>query len=328
MEIALQITLLVVGFILLIKGADWLVSGASSVASHFKVSKQLIGLTIVAFGTGAPELAVSISSLINGNTDMLLGNVMGSNIINILLLIGLAAVIHPIGIKKSTISKELPLLLLISTAMVVLFLDMGIAGADANIFSRGDAIICVLLFAIFVYYILNMVKQNRKDKKAIGKPQYKLGLSFLFVFLGLAGVIGGSQLVVNSASALAAMIGISDRIIALTVVAFGTSLPELVTTVTAARRHENELLVGNIIGSNIFNICIVLGLPVAIFGTITPGSFELIDIVMMIGSSLILWMVAKRGEDGKGGTIRRSEGFLMLVIFAIYYSYIIYGALA
>ena len=329
MEIILQITLLVVGFIFLIKGADWLVSGASSVASHFKVSKQLIGLTIVAFGTGAPELAVSISSLINGNTDMLLGNVMGSNIINILLLIGIAAVIHPIHIKKTTISKELPLLLLISTAMVVLFLDMGIAGADANIFSRGDAIICILLFAIFVYYILNMVKQNRKDKKAVEKPKYKLGLSFIMVLVGLIGVVAGSQLVVNSASTLAAMVGISDRIIALTIVAFGTSLPELVTTITAARRHENELLVGNIIGSNIFNICIVLGLPVAIFGTITPGSFELVDIIMMIGSSIILWMVARSGEDdGSSGIICRSEGLFMLIIFTIYYGYIIYGALA
>lgn len=328
MEYILQIILLIVGFLFLIKGADWLVSGASSVASHFKVSKQLIGLTIVAFGTGAPELAVSISSLVNGNTDMLLGNVMGSNILNILLLIGIAAVIHPIQIKKSTIAKELPLLLLISTAMVVLFLDMGIAGSDANIFSRGDAIICILLFAIFVYYILGMVKQNRKDKKAIEKPKYKLGPSFLLVLLGLAGIVAGSQLVVNSASTLATMIGVSDRIIALTIVAFGTSLPELVTTITAASRHENELLVGNIIGSNIFNICIVLGLPVAIFGTITPGSFELIDIIMMIGSSVILWIVAKRGEDGSGGVIRRPEGLFMLVTFIAYYSYIIYNALA
>ena len=327
MEIVTQIILLVVGFVLLIKGADWLVDGSSSVASHFKVSKQLIGLTIVAFGTGAPELAVSISSLVSGNTDMLLGNVIGSNILNILLLIGLAAVIHPITIKKSTISKELPLLLLISTSLVVLFLDTGLAGADANVFSRGDAIICVLLFAVFVYYILNMVKQNRKDKKAVEKPKYKLGLSFVFVVLGLVGVVAGSQLVVGSASAIASMIGISDRIIALTVVAFGTSLPELVTTVTAAKRHENELLVGNIIGSNIFNICIVLGLPVAIFGTITPQSFEMLDIAMLIGSSVILWMVAKRGEDGSGGIIRRSEGFLMLLVFFIYYGYIIYSAL-
>lgn len=323
MEIAGQIALLIVGFIILIKGADWLVSGASSVASNFKVSKQLIGLTIVAFGTGAPELAVSISSLISGNTDMLLGNVMGSNIINILLLIGVAALINPIKVNKNTISKELPLLLLISTALVVLFLDTSITGAVINTISRGDALICVLFFAIFLYYIIGLTKKNRKEKKVVEKPKYKLGKSFLFVILGLVGVVAGSQFVVNSASFLASAIGISDRVIALTVVAFGTSLPELVTTITAARRGENELLVGNIIGSNIFNICIVLGIPVVIFGTITPESFQAIDIIMLIGSTVLLWMVAR-----KGSPITKREGLLMLLVFALYYAYIAYGALA
>ena len=322
MEIILQITLLIFGFVILIKGADWLVSGASSVASNFKVSKQLIGLTIVAFGTGAPELAVSISSLFSNNTDMLLGNVMGSNIINILLLIGVAALIHPIKINKNTISKELPLLLLISTALVVLFLDTSITGAITNTISRADAIICVLFFAIFLYYIIGLTKKNRKDKKAVEKPKYKLGKSFFFVFLGLAGVVAGSQFVVSSASFLASAIGISDRVIALTVVAFGTSLPELVTTITAARRGENELLVGNIIGSNIFNICIVLGIPVAIFGTITPESFQAIDIAMLLGSTALLWLVAR-----KGSPITKREGLLMLIVFALYYTYIAYGAL-
>lgn len=327
-NIIFQIILLVAGFIFLIKGADWLVSGASSVASNFKVSKQLIGLTIVAIGTGAPELAVSISSLISGNTDMLLGNVIGSNIINILLLIGVAALINPIKIKRSTISKEIPLLLLISTALIVLVLDVNITGADTNLISRSDAIICVLLFAIFIYYIINLVRKNRNAKKEVEKPKWKLGKSFLIVLVGLAGVVGGSQLVVNSASIIASAVGISDRIIALTVVALGTSLPELVTTITAAKRNENELLVGNIIGSNIFNICIVLGLPVAIFGAITPESFDALDIIMLIGSAAILWMVATRGSHGKTGRIKRSEGFLMLTIFLIYYGYIVYGALA
>lgn len=323
LNILFQVILLVVGFVLLIKGADWLVSGASSVASNFKVSKQLIGLTIVAFGTGAPELAVSISSLINGSTDMLLGNVIGSNILNILLLIGIAAMIAPIKINRNTISKELPLLLLISTALVVLFLDTSITGASANLITRSDAIICILFFAIFLYYIINMTRKNKKERKKVEKPQYKLGKSFLFVFLGLIGVVAGSQLVVNSASTIASTIGISDRIIALTVVAFGTSLPELFTTITAAKKGENELLVGNVIGSNIFNICIVLGVPGAIFGTITPESFEAIDIIMLIGSSALLWLVARKGSQ-----ITRREGALMLIVFALYYGYIVYGALA
>lgn len=322
MDTFLEVFLLIVGFVLLIKGASWLVSGASSAASNFKVSKQLIGLTIVAFGTGAPEFAVSISSLISGNTDMLIGNVMGSNILNILLLVGVAAIINPIKINKNTISKELPLLLLISTGLIFLFLDISLAGDTVNAISRSDALVCVLFFAIFLYYIIAMTKKNRKDKKVIEKPQYKLGKSFLFVILGLAGVVIGSQLVVNSASTIAEAIGISDRIIALTVVAFGTSLPELVTTITAAKRGENELLIGNIIGSNIFNICIVLGLPIAIFGTVALESFEVIDVIMMIGSAALLWLVAR-----KGSPISRREGAFMLVVFALYYGYIIYGAL-
>ena len=323
MEIALQILVLVIGFIFLIKGADWLVSGASSVASNFKVSKLLIGLTIVAFGTGAPELAVSFSSLINGNTDILLGNVIGSNIINILLLIGIAAVIRPIKVQKDTVSKELPLLLLISTALIVLILDTTLSGALENIFSRSDAIICLLLFCIFLYYLIALARKNKKEVKKVEKPQYKLGKSFLFVIIGLAGVVAGSQLVVSSASFIASAIGISERIIALTVVALGTSLPELVTTVTAARKGESDLLVGNIVGSNIFNICMVLALPIVISGSISPGNFEVIDLAMLMVATVILCLLARRNHD-----INRIEGLLMLVIFAIYYGYIIYGALA
>lgn len=321
MEIFWQVLLLIFGFVILIKGADWLVEGASSVASNFKVSKQLIGLTIVAFGTGAPELAVSISSLASGNADMLLGNVLGSNIINILLLIGVAALISPIKINRSTISKELPLLLLTSIGLVFLFLDTLISGADENMITRSDGLICVLFFAVFLYYIFAMMRKNRSERKTVEKPRWKLGKSFLFVVLGLVGVVAGSKFVVDSASFIASAIGISDRIIALTVVAFGTSLPELVTTITAARKHENELLVGNIIGSNIFNICIVLGLPVAIFGGIRPENFEMLDVIMMVASAALLWFVAR-----KGSPISKKEGALLLIVFALYYGYIVTNA--
>ena len=324
MEIALQIVLLIIGFIVLIKGADWLIDGASSTASHFKVSKMLIGLTIIAFGTGAPELAVSISSLINGTTDMLLGNVIGSNITNILLLIGIGALIRPIKINKNTISKELPLLLLISTVLVVLFLDTILMNSAANTISRADGIICILFFLIFLYYIISMARKNRKKaKKEVEKPKYKLGISLLLIVVGLIGVVGGAELVVSSASTIAKSIGITDRIIALTIVAFGTSLPELITTIKAAKRGETELLVGNIIGSNIFNICIVLGLPVTLFGTVTPESFQIIDIVMLIGSAVVLLLTARSGHK-----ITRLEGGLMLTLFFIYYGFIIYGAFA
>ena len=326
MEIILQIALLIIGFVLLIKGADWLIDGASSVASNFKVSKLLIGLTIIAFGTGAPELAVSFSSIINGSTDILIGNVIGSNIVNVLLLIGIAAVIRPIKVQKDTVSKELPLLLLISTALIVLLMDVSLSESIINTFSRADAIICLLFFGIFLYYLFSMARKNRRGKSAkkeVEKPKYKLGKSFLFVILGLIGVVGGSQLVVNSATFLATAAGISERVISLTVIAIGTSLPELVTTITAAKKGESDLLIGNIVGSNIFNICIVLALPVLISGTITPNNFEIIDIVMLLFSSALLCVLAKHNE-----TVSRGEGTLMLVIFTVYYSYIIYGALA
>ena len=323
MEIALQILLLVVGFALLIKGADWLVDGASSVASHLKVSKLLVGLTIVAFGTGAPELAVSFSSLISGSTDILVGNVVGSNIINVLLLIGIAAVILPIKVKKDTVSKELPLLLLISSALIVLLLDTNLTEAVTNTFSRADAIICLLFFGIFLYYLISMARKNKKDLNVVEKPKYKLGKSIIFIILGLAGIVGGSQLVVNSASFIAAAAGISERIISLTIVALGTSLPELVTTITAARKGESDLLVGNIVGSNIFNICIVLALPIAISGGISPSNFEIIDLVMLVFSALLLCILARKDH-----MITRAEGILMLIVFTVYYGYIVYGALA
>lgn len=324
MNIVLSIVLLAVGFVLLIKGADWLVDGASSIATRFKVSKTLIGLTIVAFGTSAPELAVSISSLVNNSSDMLLGNVIGSNIINVLLLIGIAATICPIRVSKDTVKKELPILLLISTALVVLLLDTSLNNALINTISRGDAIVCLLFFAIFLYYLIAMAIKNRESKeKKKEKPKYKLGLAIIMTLLGLAGLVGGSTLVVNNASEIARAIGISDRIISLTIIALGTSLPELVTTIVAARKKETDLIVGNIIGSNIFNICIVMGLPVAIFGTITPESFQIMDIVMLVLSALLLFLMTRHDRN-----ITRKEGFLMLVIFMIYYGYIVYEAFA
>lgn len=324
MEIFIQLLLLIAGFIILIKGADWLVAGASSIATNFKVSKILIGLTVVAFGTSAPELAVSISSLASGSTDMLLGNVIGSNIINVLLLIGIAAIICPIKVNKDTVKKELPILLLISTALVVLFLDMSLANGITNEITRSDAIICLLFFCIFLYYLIVMAKRNRDTKaKKTEKPQYKLGKSFLITILGLVGLVIGSQLIVNNASSIATTIGISERVVALTIIAFGTSLPELVTTIVAARRKETDLIVGNIIGSNIFNICIVMGLPVAIFGTITPQSFQMIDLFMLIFSSVLLFVLTR--HDHK---ISRLNGVLMLLIFLLYYGFIVYGAFA
>lgn len=309
----LNIILLIVGFILLIKGADLFVDGASSTAQNFKVSKMLIGLTIIAFGTSAPEFAVSMQALTKGSTDMVLGNVIGSNILNILLILGIAAVIHPINIKDNTVKKELPLCLLISTLVVVLFLDIKLANGIVNEITRSDAIVILLFFTVFIYYLISLVRQKRESNEE-EKPKFKLGKSLLLVVIGLVGIILGSDFVVNNASEIATKLGLSERIISLTIIAFGTSLPELVTTIVSSKKGEQDLLLGNIIGSNIFNICVVLGIPVAIFGTVTPGGFNTIDLILLIFSSFLLFIFAETKR-----TITKIEGYLMLLVFIIYY---------
>lgn len=311
-----NILLLVLGFVFLIKGADLFIDGASSTAQNFKVSKMLIGLTIMAFGTSAPEFAVSMSALASGNTDMVLGNVIGSCILNILLILGVAAVIHPIKIQNNTLKKEMPLCILMSTLLVILFLDVKLGNGVLNQITRADAFVILLFFTVFLYYLIALAKQ-KKEQDENEQPKMKLGKSILLVLIGLAGIVIGSDLVVDNASSIATILGLSERIIALTIVAFGTSLPELVTTIVSSKKGEQDLLLGNIIGSNIFNICIVLGIPVAIFGTITPASFQMIDLIMLIGSSIILFLFAATKK-----TINRLEGSLMLLAFALYYIFV------
>lgn len=308
-----NILLLVVGFILLIKGADTFVDGASSTAQNFRISKILIGLTIVAFGTSAPEFAVSMSALASKNSDMVLGNVIGSCIMNILLILGVAAVIKPIKIKDNTVKKELPLILLISSLLVTLFIDNLLGNGNINKITRADAIVILLFFTVFLYYLITLATK-RKDKNNIEEPQFKLGKSLLFVLVGLISIIMGSDLVVDSASQIAKTLGMSDRIISLTIIAFGTSLPELITTIVSSKKGEQDLLLGNIIGSNIFNICVVLGIPVLCFGTIIPSSFQYIDLIMLIGSALLLFIFSESKR-----IITKLEGYFMLLVFVIYY---------
>ena len=316
MPIFLSIILLIVGFVLLIKGADFFVDGAASIANNCKIPKVLIGLTIIAFGTSAPELAVSIQALASGSTDMVLGNVIGSNIINILLILGLAAIIRPIRIRNNTIRKEIPITILISSLLVVLFLDIQLNSDSIDAITRSDGIAILLFFAIFLYYLINMAMHDR-NKTVVEKPRWKVFPSIIITAIGLAGIIGGSELVVNSASNIATGIGISERIISLTVIALGTSLPELVTTIVSAKKGETDLVIGNVLGSNIFNICLVLGIPVAIFGTVTPESFKIIDLAMLVGSAILLYIFSKTKHK-----ISRGEGIAMLLAFIVYYAVI------
>lgn len=310
----IQIMLLIVGFILLIKGADIFVDGASSTAQNLKVSKMLIGLTIVAFGTSAPELAVSLKALSVGSNDMVLGNVIGSNITNSLLILGVAVLIRGITVKQNTVKKELPLHLLISSILVVLFLDQQINRLSPNMISRSDAFTILLIFTVFLYYIISISRNKIDEEQEHG--QYGMLQSLLFVGLGLAGIIIGSNLVVNSATKIAQNLGVTERVISLTIIAFGTSLPELVTSIISSIKKEQDILVGNIIGSNIFNICIVLGLPVAIFGSIIPSSFQIIDLITLMVAAILLYGLPRINHY----KITRINGLLLILVYLVYYT--------
>ena len=300
---------------MLIKGADILVDGASCAALNFKVPKMLIGLTIVAFGTSAPELAVSISARLAHSDDIVIGNVIGSSIFNTLLILGVASIIKPIMVKENTIKKELPMQLILSLLLVVLIMDVTLDGTILNLITRSDALAITLFFLIFVYYLISISKTHALFSE---KAPYGIFKSLAFVVVGLAALVFGSNMVVNNATGIAHILGISDRVIALTIVAFGTSLPELITSITASLKGEQDLLVGNIIGSNIFNICVVLGIPVAIFGTIEASGFNIIDIIAFIVSAIILYMFAKKNQK-----VGLKEGIVMVFLFILYYTLVI-----
>ena len=313
----LDIILLVVGFVVLIKGADIFVDGASAVAGNFKVSKMLIGLTIVAFGTSAPEFAVSIKSLVSGNGDIVLGNVIGSNILNIVLILGCASMFHSLNVTNNTVKKELPITLLITTLFAVVLSDSIFDKSFSNNLTRSDGIIILLFFMVFIYYLISMARKKidtDQDEKYM--PMKK---AILFTIVGFVSIVLGSNMVVDNASSLAEAIGISHKMIALTIIALGTSLPELVTSVTATRKGEYDIAIGNVVGSNIFNIGMVIGLPITLFGGISEITFNYIDLVVMLVCAFLLFLFSF--NDRK---ITKDEGTIFLMIFLVYYSYVIY----
>lgn len=313
----INIILLILGFIILIKGADLFVDGASGVAANFKVSKMLIGLTIVSFGTSAPEFAVSIKSLLSGSGDIVLGNVIGSNIFNILLILGCCGLVHTLTVKNNTVKKELPITMLISTLFAVLLSDNLFDKGVKNSFTRGDGLALLLFFSIFIYYLFTIARnKTEKDDNEI----LSMSKSIIFTIIGLIGIVLGSNFVVDSATFLAETLGVSERIISLTIIAFGTSLPELVTSVTATKKGEYDIAIGNVVGSNIFNIGMVIGLPVALLGGIGVISFSYIDILVMIASAVLLFMFSF--NDYK---ITKKEGIMFLLVFIVYYSYVLFS---
>lgn len=316
----LQIILLVVGFVILIKGADIFVDGASGIARHFKVSKMLIGLTIVSFGTSAPEFAVSVKSLLSGSGDIVFGNVIGSNILNILLILGVCACVHTLTVKNNTVKKELPITLLITTLMAVLLSDHLFDIKLTNAFTRSDGVVLLLFFLVFIYYLISMMRNKVADSN--DDVVMKLSKAILFTVVGLISIILGSNFVVDAASYLAKAIGISERMISLTIIALGTSLPELVTSVMATKKGEYDIAIGNVVGSNIFNIGMVIGLPISLLGGVSYLTFNTIDLVVMIIAAFLLFLFSWR--DYK---ISRKEGIVFLLIFFVYYTYVIFGSI-
>lgn len=301
---------------MLIKGADLFVDGASGVAGNFKVSKILIGLTIVAFGTSAPELAVSIKSIFSGNGDIVLGNVIGSNILNILLIIGLSAIFHTLTVKNNTVKKELPITMLITTLFAVLLSDQVFDKTLTNSFTRNDGIIILLFFSIFIYYLISISK-NKIDTKEEVKT-LPLSKSIIYTIIGLIGIILGSNFAVDSASFVAKSLGITERLVSLTVIALGTSLPELVTSITATRKGEYDIAIGNVVGSNIFNIGMVIGIPTTLFGGIGSINFSYVDLFVMIIAAILLFVFSYK--DYK---ITKKEGITLLILFLAYYGYVL-----
>ena len=310
-----SVLLLIFGFVILIKGADFFVDGASGIATNLKISKMLIGLTIVSFGTSAPEFAVSIKSLLVGSGDIVLGNVIGSNILNILLIIGCSAVVHSLVVKNNTVKKELPIVMLITVLFAVLLSD-SLFDIVKNSFTRSDGIVLILFFAVFLYYLIKMARNKTETNEE--EKNISIKKSILLSIIGLLGIVFGSNFVVDNACTIARILGISERMISLTIIALGTSLPELVTSVTATAKGEYDIAIGNVVGSNIFNIGIVIGIPVAILGGINVIAFSYIDLLVMVASAFILFIFSF--NDYK---ISRREGIMFLILFIVYYGYVI-----
>ncbi len=316
----INILFLAVGILLLVKGADYFVDGSSSIALHFKISTLIIGLTIVAFGTGLPELAVSFSSMLADSGELVLSNVIGSNIINVLLILGICAIVHPITVEKTTVKRELPLLLVVSA---VLFLILGksyFVPSAPSVLNRVEGATLLLFFIVFIYFLFLMLKDSRDSffkKKNIEK--YGMGISILYVVLGAFGIIIGSNLVVRGATNIARLFNISERIIGLTIVALGTGLPELVTSVNAVRKGNYGLVIGNIVGSNIFNISAVLGLSVVLFGNIV-FKVPMLDLVTFLISSILVYYFSLNNYK-----LDRNEGYMFIFLFVLYYSFILFG---
>lgn len=311
MQILIQLVLLVVGFAMLMKGADWFVDGASKIADKFGIPQLVIGLTIVAMGTSLPEAAVSISAALQESAEITIGNVVGSNILNVLIILGLTSVIRTIEVQKSTVRYEIPF----TIGVTVLLAALGLAD---NKVSRGEGLILLIFMVLYLLYLLRMAKQGgvMEEVPEAQKDESVLKM-LLMIAVGIVMIVWGSDITVDAATALATVFGMTERFIGLTIVALGTSLPELVTSVTAAVKGKADIAVGNIVGSNIFNILFVVGTSALITPVVYNESF-LIDSIVAVGAVVLLLLCVLRKRK-----LTRTGGIIMLAGYAGYFIYLI-----
>ena len=314
----LSVGLLLVGFVLLVKGADFFVEGSSTIAKYLKIPSIIIGLTIVAMGTSAPEAAVSIIAGINGSNDIAVSNVIGSNLFNLLVVVGVSAVIKPINIQNQIIKKEYPFMLMATIVLIVMSFDVVIGNSAANAITRSEAIVLLIFMCVFMYSLISSALQSRKDAgEDSEKPKHSIPVSIIFTICGLAGIIIGGQFVVDSAEKIALALGMSETLVGLTIVAVGTSLPELVTSIVAAKKGESDIAVGNVVGSNIFNILFVL----ASSAVITPMGINnlcLVDMLILIVSALFTYVFCITKNK-----VNRVEGVILTATYIGYLAYAI-----
>ncbi|TCO78000.1 calcium/sodium antiporter [Marinisporobacter balticus] len=310
--------ILILSFVLLIKGADYFVEGASNIAQILRISPMLVGLTIVAFGTSSPEAAVSIRAAMKGSNGISLGNVIGSNLFNISLIIGITAIIRPLRVEEETVRKEIPFTLLSSILLFILMMDVRLQSIDYNVLSRADGLVLLSFFMIFLYYIFEVARNSREKKEDAQEPVViNTRKNIFYTVVGLVGIILGGELVVRSSKMIAYDFGMSETLVGLTIVAVGTSLPEMITCVTAAVKKHTDIAVGNIIGSNIFNILFVLGTS-AVIAPIQVEEKIFADVLFMIGYTTILFIFSKTHHK-----INRIEGSGLLLSYIFYVMYIV-----
>ncbi|WP_164667280.1 calcium/sodium antiporter [Virgibacillus doumboii] len=311
--------LLIVGFALLIKGADFFVEGASKIARALHVSPLLIGLTIVAFGTSSPEGTVSIVAALEESAGVSIGNVIGSNIFNITLVVGLTAILNPLSVKRETIRKQIPFTLLASIAFLILISDIRLQSLGENLLTRSDGLIFLLFFAIFLYYLFEVARTSKdevNDQSEDSKTNSWVK-NIALTIGGLAAIIFGGELVVSNATDIAISFGMSETMVGLTIVAVGTSLPELITSVTAAVKKESEIAVGNIVGSNIFNILLVLG-SASVISPLAVDSQVFADSLLMILLTGLLLIFSRTSYR-----VGKTEGMILVAAYVLYMAYVI-----